>query len=62
MIADINGAMTMADLGEYHDWAVDDTTPEWGAGNDNVCHETMACGLTWLESTEIPGIEHRIVC
>ena len=35
-IADINGAMTMADLGEYNDWAVDDTTPEWGASNDNV--------------------------
>ena len=52
----------MADLGEYHDWAVDNRTPEWGAGNNNVCHETMARGLTWLESTEIPGIEHRIVC
>ena len=26
----------MADLGEYHDWAVDNTTPEWGAGNNNV--------------------------
>ena len=28
--------MTTADLGEYHDWAADDTTPEWGASNDNV--------------------------
>ena len=40
-IADINGAMTMADLGEYHDWAVDNTTPEWEAGNDNVVDSTI---------------------
>ena len=53
-IADVNDAMTTADLGEYQDWVLDSAAPEWNSGNDNLVDVT-----TTLISSATTSLCHR---
>ncbi|KAH9027298.1 hypothetical protein EDB84DRAFT_1563476 [Lactarius hengduanensis] len=50
-LADVKNAMTAADQGEYTDWAVGNTNPDWGGNADDTLVDTATCLLASVETS-----------